>query len=1056
MAVFKEVTSQPDFPELDKRIIQHWDATGIIKKATTTNPDNLPIFSFLEGPPTANGHPGSHHIESRTMKDIVCKYKAMKGYYVPRKAGWDTHGLPVELEVEKQLGFDNKEDVLEYGVGKFNEKCKASVFTYQSEWEEITQKIGFWLDMEHPYITYTNDYVESVWWSLSEIHKKDLLYKGFKILPYCTRCGTALSSHEVAQGYKNIEEPSIFIKFKAKDFENTYFLAWTTTPWTLISNLALAVNPDEKYIFAKIGDETLVFAKNIIPYLRENNVLTEMPEIEMELFGSDLLGKSYEPLFDFHNLEHPAIWRIITADWVTMDDGSGIVHTAPAFGEVDYDAGQEFGLPMYNPVLPTGEFEEAVKPFSGKFVKEADPDIVKDLKERGLLFFELPYKHDYPFCWRCDRPLLYYAKDTWFIKTTAVQESLLKNNEMINWYPKHLKKGRFGNFLDGVRDWALSRSRFWGTPLPIWVCEECEHQTAIGSYAELAEKAGFELTEDFDPHKPFVDELTIPCPECGKDSKRVEEVIDCWYDSGASTFAQFHYPFENKEEFERRFPYDFISEGIDQTRGWFYTLHAIGSLIFDKPAYRNVISLGLVLDENGNKMSKSKGNMVNPFDVINKLGADAMKFYFAIQSPWADKKFGIGQVREKSYPLLNAFWGSYFFFTTYANLDGFDPTKPENQVPEAQRPEIDRWLLSRYNRALKEMGELMEKYEYHKAAEQVSSFLINDLSTWYVRVCRGRFWQTEVTKDKLSAHNTLYEVLVGCSKAYAPYISFICEDVYQNLVGSVADAKDSVLIDSFPDADDSLINDELEAEMDTIQDLIKLVRRTRERIKIKTRQPLSQLVIASDDDLETKFALLNWIIKLETNVKELVYRKPDDLGEFTTASINPNRKALGPVLKRDITHVGEAFEALDTQEVLAAIEGDGFKTTIGETEVTLTKEMVEIASEPKEEFVSDEVKEIRIFLNTHLTEELKQEGLMRELIRRIQIMRKDADLDYDSKIQLFIDRSDPEVSAALDRFGDKVCSETQAEALLESGDGLPEVCSWDIEDKSIKICLKKV
>jgi isoleucyl-tRNA synthetase len=1055
MALYKEVESQPNFPKLDDKIISYWDEIGIIRKVTTTNFRDQPIYSFLEGPPTANGHPGSHHIESRTFKDTVCKYKAMKGFYVPRKAGWDTHGLPVELEVEKELGFESKEDILEYGVGNFNKKCKESVFKYQGEWEDITKRIGFWIDMEHPYITYTNDYIESVWWSLKQIHDADLLYKGYKILPYCTRCGTALSSHEVAQGYKNIEEPSVFIRFKAKEFENTSFLAWTTTPWTLISNLALAVNADEKYVWAKCDKESFIVAKEKL-FLIKDQAANNEPEILGEYWGADLMGKSYEPLYDFHKLEHPAIWRIITADWVTMEDGSGIVHTAPAFGEVDYEAGLEFGLPMYNPIKLDGEFEDEVEPFKGMFVKEADPLITKDLDDRGLLFYTMPYKHDYPFCWRCDMPLLYYASDTWFIKTTAVQDRLLANNEKINWYPNHLKHGRFGNFLDGVRDWALSRSRYWGTPLPIWLCEECGHETAIGSFQELADKVGFELTDDFDPHKPFVDDMIIPCPECGKDSKRVEEVIDCWYDSGASTFAQFHYPFENKEEFDSRFPYDFISEGVDQTRGWFYTLHAIGSLVFDKPAYTNVISLGLVWDEKGEKMSKSKGNIVDPFEVVAKLGADALKFYFAVQSPWSDKKFGMGQVREKAYPLLNSFWGSYFFYVTYANLDNFDPTKSENQVPTDKRPAVDRWLLSRYNKALKDINTMMDNYEIHKATERAADFVIQDLSLWYVRVCRGRFWQEEITPDKLAALNTLYEVLVGCSKAFAPLVSFISEEVYQNLVGSVREAEESVLLDEFPAADESLISEDLEDEMSQVQDLIKLVRRMRERVKIKTRQPLSTLVISSPEDIEAKFSPYLWIIELETNVKEILFKAPDDLGEYTVPQIKPNKKALGPILKGDIKCVEETFECLDSEEVMQALECEGFKTTIGSTEITLTKNEIEVSTQPKADYVSENICDMSLLLCTEINKELKLEGLMRELIRRIQVMRKDAALDYDSKIDVFIDTSNPDIKETVDTYGDKIKAETQTINFRDSSEGMPEVCSWDIEDKSIQICIKKV
>ncbi len=1052
MSVFKEVNATPDFPEMEKNVIKLWDSSNIILRTTRENTDNKPVFSFLEGPPTANGHPGSHHVESRAFKDIVLKYKALRGYHVPRKAGWDTHGLPVELQVEKELGFKTKEDILAYGIAPFNDKCKESVFTYLSEWEEMTERIGFWLDMENPYKTLTNDYIESVWWSLKQVFDKGLLYQGHKILPYCTRCGTALSSHETAQGYKNVEEMSIYIKFKSVDLENTYFLAWTTTPWTLISNLALAINPDEKYVHAKVRDCNYILAKEKL-YLIKDQADNEEPEILAELDGADLEGKAYEPLYAFGKPNDPKIHRVILADWVNLEDGSGIVHTAPAFGEDDYMAGMEYDLPMYNPVKLDGEFEDYVTPFAGKFVKDADEAIIEDLESRDLLFYKMQYAHDYPFCWRCDTPLLYYAHDTWFIRMRDVQQELLANNEQISWYPSHLKKGRFGNFLDGIRDWALSRERYWGTPLPVWRCddEECGKLHAIGSYAELREMAVEEVKEEgFDPHKPYIDDIHLKCPECGKSMTRVPEVIDCWYDSGASTFAQFHYPFENKEEFEARFPYDYISEGVDQTRGWFYTLLAISTLVFDKPAYRNVISVGMVLDDSGEKMSKHKGNIVAPMDVIDALGADALKFYFLSQAPWADKRFSIGQVRERSYPTLNALWGSYFFFTTYANLDSFDPMKPEHQLDVSKRQLVDKWLLSRYNKLIDNLVARLDAYDIHKSAEAISDFVIRDLSNWYVRVNRNRFWEEGLSENKLSALNTLYEVLKGCAIAFSPYITFTSEEIYQNLLTTDPSRKDSVLVDSFPEPNMDLVNEELEKQMALVEETVKGVRRTRERVKLKTRQPLKRLALSASADVSAMLEPHQWIIGLESNVKSVDF-VGTNVEEFTTVKLSPNKKALGPVLKGDIRFLDEAFSGLDSADVLAGIESSGsYALKVGETDLNLTMDHLTVAHEPLTRYGAEEVGEVEIYLDTELDKELVLEGLARELVRRIQMMRKEMELDYDTQVSLSITSSDGDILDTVAAQREYITKETLSTLHEMAGDGA-HTKEWELDEKVFTI-----
>jgi isoleucyl-tRNA synthetase len=887
--IFPETPTAPQFARLEEEVLRFWQEKQIFAQTAAARHD-APPFVFYEGPPTANGKPGIHHVITRAIKDIVCRYKTMQGFRVDRKAGWDTHGLPVEIEVEKQLGFSGKAQIEAYGIEKFNKKCRASVFKYKEEWDKFTTRIAFWLDLEHPYITCTNEYIESLWWSLKVLWDKGLIYQGHKILPYCPRCGTPLSSHEVSQGYKDVEDPSVFLKVKARGADNQFFLVWTTTPWTLISNVALAVHPAAAYVRVAYRGQELILAKERLADTLEGDahILEEFP-------GAALAGREYERLYDFAPVDKPA-FRVVTADFVTMTDGTGMVHMAPAFGEDDYRVGQAQGLPVLQLVDPDGKFPDAVTPWAGRPVKQADPDIIADLEQRGLLHRSGKFLHSYPFCWRCDSPLIYYARKSWYIKTTALNTQMLAHNRGIHWHPREIGEGRFGNWLENNIDWACSRDRYWGTPLNIWICETCRHMDAIGSIAELRAR-GADVPADIELHRPYVDRVRLTCPQCGGAMQRTPEVLDCWYDSGSMPFAQWHYPFENKEEFEKHFPADFISEAIDQTRGWFYTLLACSTLLFDKPSYRHVIVCDLILDKLGKKMSKSKGNVVDPWDVINRFGADALRWYLVTANPpWISTRFDPNGVQEVHRKFLSTFINTLAFFTLYANIDGYQPAT-DNAVPLAARPDIDRWVLSRLNTTLTEVHELMERYDLTKAGRRIQQFLVDEVSNWYVRRSRRKFWKAEMGLEKKSAYQTLYEVLTSTALMAAPFAPFLAEYVYRTLTTDAPGRPVSVHMDRFPQGDPRAVDAKLEHSMDLVLKTVAVGRSLRSASGLKVRQPLARIVLENipPADQGSILAARDLIID-EINVKAI---------EFTARL---DRNAPGLVFGAE----GDFAAALDT------------------------------------------------------------------------------------------------------------------------------------------------
>lgn len=907
---------------MEEEIIKFWKDNDIFKKSLEIRKGS-PRFNFYEGPPTANGKPHAGHVLPRIYKDLFPRYKTMQGFYVPRKAGWDTHGLPVELEVEKELGINSKQEIEKYGIEEFNKKCKESVFRYEKEWRNFTERIGFWIDMDNPYITLSNEYIESVWWLLKKIWDKGLLYRGYKIVPWCPRCETALSDHEVAQGYKETEDPSIFVKFKVKEQENTYFLAWTTTPWTLISNVALAVHPEEDYVKLKVNNENYILAEKRVPYVFQETTY----EIIEKKKGKELEKIHYEPLFSFLPIEKDAHY-VVLGEFVTLEDGTGIVHIAPAFGDEDFQIGKKYDLPFLQPVDQNGRFIKEVIPWAGIFIKKADPSIIDNLKERNLLYKEEKYTHTYPFCWRCDTPLIYYARASWYIKTTAVKSNLIKNNQKINWYPEYIKDGRFGNWLANNIDWSLSRERYWGTPLPIWICDSCGHEECIGSYKEL----GIENTENFDPHKPYIDKITLKCPKCGGVMHRVPEVIDCWFDSGAMPVAQWHYPFENEEEFKASFPADFICEAIDQTRGWFYSLLAISTLVFDQPAYKNVLVTELVLDEKGEKMSKHKGNVVDPWLILNKYGADALRWYiFTVSPPWVPLRFSPDAVNDALKKFLLTLWNTVSFFSIYAEIDQFNPN--DNFVPFSELEDLsDRWLISRLNSLIIKVKEEMEKFNATAAARAIQSFVIDDLSNWYIRLNRERFWKSEKDKDKWSAYTTTFHVLKELSKLLAPFIPFTSEKIYQEIVRNTdKNNPESVHLCDYPKETPSLIDKSLEENMDIVREIVASGRMLRNQANIKIRQPLSKIWIKVDPKIEKDIEKFKKYIQQELNIENVVIGKPEE-----------SEKIL--IHKEDNLEIG---------------------------------------------------------LDTNITEDLLNKGILRELEHKIQMLRKEAKLDYTDRIKLY-------------------------------------------------------
>jgi len=1045
-AVFKEVPSQLNIPEVEKKILDFWEKNRIFEKSVESR-DPKKHFVFYEGPPTANGRPGIHHVISRTIKDFVCRFKTMQGFRVERKAGWDTHGLPVEIEVEKELGIDGKEQIVEYGVEKFNQKCKENVFKYKKEWDEMTRRIGYWVDLEHPYVTYKNEYIETVWWILDQFFKKGLMYEGHKIIPYCPRCETALSSHEVSLGYKEVSDPSVYVRMKAKGEENTHFLVWTTTPWTLISNVALAVNPEVAYVKIRHNEQILILAE---PRL---SVIEGEYEILERMKGKDLAGIAYEPIFTFLKPKEKAYY-VIEADFVTTEDGTGIVHIAPAFGEDDYRVGQKYGLPTLQPVDKSGRFTEEITLFKGKFVKEADPEIIENMRERGILYKSEIVTHSYPHCWRCGTPLLYYAKKSWYIRTTAHKDRLIENNKKIRWIPREVGEGRFGEWLSNNVDWALSRDRFWGTPLNVWKCEKCGHADSIGSVEELLKRSGKEDIEDL--HKPTIDEVTFACSKCGGTMKREPEVIDVWFDSGSMPYAQWHYPFENQEVFQRNFPADFISEGIDQTRGWFYSLLAISTLLFDQPAYKTVLSIELILDKEGQKMSKSKGNAVDPFEVLERNGADPLRWYLlTVSPPWTPTRFdpdGVLEVQKKFYgTLVNV----YAFFVLYANIDGFE--YKEARLPEADRPEIDRWILSAQNRLVAQVADYLERYDVTKAARAISDFVVEDLSNWYVRRSRRRFWKSERGADKLSAYQTLYDVLITVAKLMAPFAPFLPEEIYQNLNSVGKEPHESVHLAEFPspaEARYQFRNEALETHMDVVRKVVSAVRAIRNEVGIKVRQPLSRiLVYTKSKAIREGLPLMADIVRDEVNVKEIEF--VDDPSLLWVQKAKPNFKSLGPKFGKDVKKVAEIISNLPEKSVNKLAETGSERITLDGREVEIKKEDVEILQENRDEFAVLVEEEFTVALDTHLTDELIAEGLAREFINRVQNMRKEAGFEVVDRIRIHYD-GPTEINQAIRKQADYIKRETLAIDLFEKSVNGAFTKEWKINGESVVISIERI
>ena len=1035
--MYNKVPANMNFVEREKNIEKFWEDEQIFKKSIDSRKQG-PTYTFYDGPPTANGKPHIGHVLTRVIKDMIPRYRAMKGYMVPRKAGWDTHGLPVELEVEKMLGLDGKEQIEQYGLEPFIEHCKESVWKYKGMWEKFSNPVGFWADMEHPYVTYHNSFIESEWWALKEIWNKGLLYKGFKIVPYCPRCGTPLSSHEVAQGYKDVKERSAIAKFPVKG-EDAYILAWTTTPWTLPSNVALCVNPDETYVKVKMKEDGTVY------YMAQalcDTVLGEGTYDVLETFvGKDLEYKEYEPLFDYAvatcEKQHKKAFYIVCDNYVTLTDGTGVVHIAPAFGEDDSKVGRKYDLPFVQLVDGKGEMTKET-PWAGMFCKKADPEVLKALRESGLLFSAPVFEHSYPHCWRCDTPLIYYARESWFIKMTAVKDDLIRNNNTINWIPESIGKGRFGDWLENVQDWGVSRNRYWGTPLNIWECE-CGCQHAIGSQAELksmspnytdvvkkyAKEMDQEANGEVELHRPFIDDVTITCPKCGKQMHRVPEVIDCWFDSGSMPFAQHHYPFENKELFEQQFPADFISEAVDQTRGWFYSLLAISTLIFNKAPYKNVIVLGHVQDENGQKMSKSKGNAVDPFDALQTYGADAIRWYFYINSaPWLPNRFHGKAVIEGQRRFMGTLWNTYAFFVLYANIDNFDATKYTLEYDKL--PVMDKWLLSKLNSLIKEVDDDLGNYRIPEAARALQDF-VDDMSNWYVRRSRERFWAKGMEQDKINAYMTLYTALVTVAKVAAPMIPFMTEDIYQNLVRSLdKEAPESIHLCDFPVANEAHIDKDLEAKMEEVLKVVVLGRAARNTANIKNRQPIGRMFVKAETALPEFY---QEIIQEELNVKKVEFT--DDVRAFTSYSFKPQLRTVGRKYGKYVNEIKEILAGLDGNRAMDTLnETDllSFETQDG-TKVELAKEdlLIDMAQVPG--FVSEGDNFVTVVLDTNLTPELIEEGFVREIISKIQTMRKEAGFEVMNHINVFQDGND-KLAGILKKHTEEIKKEVLADNIL--------------------------
>ncbi|HEY8363607.1 MAG TPA: isoleucine--tRNA ligase [Tissierellaceae bacterium] len=1030
MKKFKELSTEP-VSIREQKISEYWKQIDLLHKSVSSRENGKP-YIFYEGPPTANGKPGIHHVMARTLKDLTCRYKTMKGYQVKRKAGWDTHGLPVEIEVEKKLNLKNKQEIEKYGIEEFNRQCRESVFQYEKLWREMTERMAYLIDLDHPYITLDNDYIESVWWILDKFFKEGLIYEGHKILPYCPRCGTGLASHEVAQGYEEIKTDTVVVKFKLKG-KDEYFLAWTTTPWTLPSNVSLTVNPEVDYVKVKQNEEIYYLAKALA-----DKVLGNDYEILEEMKGKDLEFIEYEQLIPFIKVEGKAFY-VTVADYVTTEDGTGIVHTAPAFGEDDYNTGMRYNLPVVKPVSEEGKFTDTI--WKGKFVMDADPDIIQWLKQEGKLYKKEKIVHNYPHCWRCKTPLLYYAKPSWYIEITKLKEQLIKNNNEVNWYPAFVGEKRFGNWLENLNDWAISRSRYWGTPLPIWRCNDCGHVTSVGSRKELVERAIEDIDMDIELHRPYVDKVHLRCEKCGGIMTREKDVIDVWFDSGAMPFAQHHYPFEHKDDFDTLFPADFICEGIDQTRGWFYSLLAISTFVTGKSPYKNVLVNDLVLDKDGKKMSKSRGNTVDPFELFDKFGADVLRWYLIyVSPPWTPTRFDVEGLKEVESKFFRSLRNVYNFFSLYANTDEIDPR--EFFIEYKDRPEIDRWILSKYNSLVKSVNENMEIFELTKVVRDIQEFVIEDLSNWYIRRNRRRFWSTEFDDDKKAVYNTTYEILVGICKLVAPFVPFISEEIYQNLTG-----EESVHLAYYPEPNLSLIDKELEEKMDLVRNLVALGRASREAVKIKVRQPLREVLI--DGKYEEQIKDLVSLIKEELNVKNVVFEK--DLSEFMNFTLKPNYKVAGPILGKKIKSFAKALNEIDAHEAVHKLESEGkLVINLDGEDTEILKDYVLITITAKEGFDVAMENNLFVILDTTLTPELINEGYAREFISKVQQMRKNNGYEILDNINIYYDGSD-EIKEAIDEYEDYIKSETLAKSIIRIKDDTLEKVDLNGQMTGIRI-----
>lgn len=1051
--MYQKVSTDLNFVDREKEVEKFWRENDIFRKSMENRKEG-PTYTFYDGPPTANGKPHIGHVLTRVIKDMIPRYRTMKGYMVPRKAGWDTHGLPVELEVEKQLGLDGKEQIEEYGLDPFITKCKESVWKYKGMWEDFSATVGFWADMDNPYVTYHDDFIESEWWALKQIWDKGLLYKGFKIVPYCPRCGTPLSSHEVAQGYKAVKERSAVVRFKVKG-EDAYFLAWTTTPWTLPSNVALCVNPDETYCKVKAADGyTYYLAQALLDTVLGRLKTEEAPAYEiLETYkGQELEYKEYEPLFacagEAAEKQHKKGHFVTCDSYVTMTDGTGIVHIAPAFGEDDAKVGRKYDLPFVQFVDGKGELT-AETPYAGLFVKDADPKVLVDLDKEGKLFDAPKFEHDYPFCWRCDTPLIYYARESWFIKMTAVRDDLVRNNKTVNWIPESIGEGRFGNWLENIQDWGVSRNRYWGTPLNIWECAECGHQESVGSREELEKLSVNPKAKTVELHRPYIDEITCKCPKCGGTMKRVPEVIDCWFDSGAMPFAQHHYPFENKELFEQQFPAQFISEAVDQTRGWFYSLMAESTLLFNRAPYENVIVLGHVQDENGQKMSKSKGNAVDPFEALSTYGADAIRWYFYINSaPWLPNRFHGKAVMEGQRKFLGTLWNTYAFFILYANIDGFDATKYSLEYEKL--PVMDKWLLSKLNTAIAQVDDHLENYRIPEAARVLDNF-VDEMSNWYVRRCRERFWAKGMEQDKINAYMTLYTALVEICKCAAPMVPFMTEEIYQNMVRSVdQNAPESIHLCDFPVSKKEWIDKKLEENMEEALDIVVMGRAARNAANIKNRQPIGVMYVKAAHTLSDYF---KDIIEEELNVKDVVFK--DDVSDLTSYSFKPQLRTVGPKYGKQLGGIKKYLEEVDGTKAMKQLKEEGaIRFTVDGSEISLAEEDLLIDVAQKEGFVTEADNYVTVVLDTNLTPELIEEGFVFEVISKIQTMRKDAGFEVMDHIRVSL-AGNEKLAEIVKKNREAIAAKVLADEIL-TDISLAVSKEWNVNGEKVTIGVEKV